>query len=110
MSQSCWHRGPGEIEKLLGNDYDEFDNGEYSVVSGIFEGERRKVTARTMFAMVKDINGKFVDGKAHVTCYSCHRGVLEPLTAPPPAPGRDVTVGTETGLPVNETRKAVAAI
>jgi hypothetical protein len=36
-----------------------------------------------MFAMVKDINAKFPDGKAHVTCYTCHRGAEMPLTAPP---------------------------
>lgn len=42
-----------------------------------------KVTARMMFEMVKDINSKFPDGKAHVTCYTCHRGAQEPLTAPP---------------------------
>jgi hypothetical protein len=44
-----------------------------------------KLTARMMFAMVKDINAKFPDGKAHVTCYTCHRGAQEPLTAPPAA-------------------------
>ena len=44
-----------------------------------------KVMARMMFAMVKDINAKFPDGKAHVTCYTCHRGQKEPLTAPPAA-------------------------
>jgi len=44
-----------------------------------------KLTARMMFAMVKDINSKFPDGKAHVTCYTCHRGQQEPLTAPPAA-------------------------
>ena len=44
-----------------------------------------KVTARMMFTMVKDINSKFPDGKAHVTCYTCHRGQTEPLTAPPAA-------------------------
>jgi hypothetical protein len=44
-----------------------------------------KLTARMMFAMVKDINSKFPDGKAHVTCYTCHRGAQEPLTAPPAA-------------------------
>ena len=47
-----------------------------------------KLTARSMFAMVKDINSKFPDGKAHVTCYTCHRGAQEPLTKPPaPAAG-----------------------
>jgi hypothetical protein len=44
-----------------------------------------KVMARMMFAMVNDINAKFPDGKAHVTCYTCHRGQQEPLTAPPAA-------------------------
>lgn len=44
-----------------------------------------KLTARMMFAMVKDINAKFPDGKAHVTCYTCHRGAQQPLTAPPAA-------------------------
>jgi hypothetical protein len=45
-----------------------------------------KLTARMMFAMVKDINSKFPDGKVHVTCYTCHRGAEQPLTAPPAAP------------------------
>ena len=44
-----------------------------------------KVTARVMFQMVKDINGKFPDGKTQVTCYTCHRGAEMPLTAPPAA-------------------------
>jgi hypothetical protein len=44
-----------------------------------------KLTARMMFAMVKDINAKFPDGKVHVTCYTCHRGAVMPLTAPPAA-------------------------
>ena len=45
----------------------------------------QKLTARIMFEMVKDINAKFPDGKAHVTCYTCHRGAPEPLMAPPAA-------------------------
>jgi hypothetical protein len=44
-----------------------------------------KVTARMMFAMVNDLNAKFPDGKVHVTCYTCHRGMTQPLTAPPAA-------------------------
>jgi Photosynthetic reaction centre cytochrome C subunit len=44
-----------------------------------------KVTARMMFAMTQEINAKFPDGKAHVTCYTCHRGQKEPVTAPPAA-------------------------
>jgi hypothetical protein len=41
-----------------------------------------KVTARMMLLMVKDINGKFPDGKEHVTCFTCHRGSTMPATAP----------------------------
>ena len=41
-----------------------------------------KVMARMMLTMVKDINSKFPDGKTHVTCFTCHRGSTEPLTAP----------------------------
>ena len=44
-----------------------------------------KVTARMMFQMTQEINAKFPDGKMHVTCYSCHRGVKEPLMAAPKA-------------------------
>ena len=44
----------------------------------------KKVVARQMMQMVKDINAKFPDGKVHVTCYTCHRGKLAPEMAPPP--------------------------
>jgi hypothetical protein len=47
--------------------------------------KQEKLTARMMFQMVNDLNAKFPDGKAHVTCYTCHRGQKEPLTAPPAA-------------------------
>jgi hypothetical protein len=47
--------------------------------------KHNKVVARAMFSMVKDINAKFPDGKAHVTCYTCHRGATgDPAMAPPP--------------------------
>jgi Photosynthetic reaction centre cytochrome C subunit len=42
-----------------------------------------KVKARMMIQMVMDINKGFGDGKEHVTCFTCHRGSTEPLTAPP---------------------------
>lgn len=41
-----------------------------------------KVTARMMFAMVENINKAFADGKEHVTCYTCHRGAMMPVSAP----------------------------
>jgi hypothetical protein len=47
--------------------------------------KEEKVMARMMIQMVGDINSKFPDGKVHVTCFTCHRGSTEPLTAPPAA-------------------------
>src|SRR5512146_917322 len=44
-----------------------------------------KEIARKMIVLTREINTKFPDGKAHVTCYTCHRGAEEPQTAPPPA-------------------------
>jgi hypothetical protein len=44
-----------------------------------------KLVARKMFAMTAQINAGFPDGKVHVTCYTCHRGQKQPLTAPPAA-------------------------
>lgn len=45
----------------------------------------KKEIARHMITMVQEINGKFPDGKEHVTCYTCHRGDPVPKMAPPPA-------------------------
>ena len=45
----------------------------------------KKVTARMMISMVKDLNTKLGNGKVVVTCYTCHRGKTEPETAPAPA-------------------------
>lgn len=45
-----------------------------------------KVTARMMFQMVEDINSKMpADAKVKVTCYTCHRGMEMPVSAPPAA-------------------------
>src|SRR5262245_51914519 len=45
----------------------------------------KKLVARSMMTMVKEINSKFPDGKEHVTCYTCHRGKTTPEMAPPAA-------------------------
>jgi hypothetical protein len=45
----------------------------------------KKETARMMITLTRDINGKFTDGKQHVTCFTCHRGSTEPVSAPPAA-------------------------
>jgi hypothetical protein len=50
------------------------------------DDKHHKEIARHMISMAKDINGKFPDGKTHVTCYTCHRGATEPATAPAEAP------------------------
>jgi hypothetical protein len=38
----------------------------------------RKLKARMMLEMVRDVNAKFGDGKTHVTCWTCHHGSTEP--------------------------------
>jgi hypothetical protein len=40
-----------------------------------------KQTARRMIAMVREINKNF-DGRTVVTCYTCHRGNVEPVGVP----------------------------
>jgi hypothetical protein len=47
-----------------------------------------KATALMMISMVGDINAKFGDGKMHVSCYTCHRGEVTPLTAAPAPPAQ----------------------
>src|SRR5712671_2463135 len=53
-------------------------------VSGNFASDEKptKEKARHMIAMEREINAKFPDVEGHVSCYTCHRGAVEPLTAP----------------------------
>jgi len=46
-----------------------------------------KLMARNMMHMMEDINAQFPDGKAHVTCYTCHRGESTPKMEPPAEAG-----------------------
>ena len=46
----------------------------------------KKEIARHMITMAADINAKFADGKVHITCYTCHRGEVEPKLAPEAKP------------------------
>jgi hypothetical protein len=51
----------------------------------------KKVIARAMIEMVKDVNSKVTtltgeSGKVFVTCYTCHRGKTEPETKPAALP------------------------
>ncbi|HLK51052.1 MAG TPA: c-type cytochrome [Bryobacteraceae bacterium] len=61
----------------------------YCHVQGQFDSDDnpKKGVARMMMTMVRQINMNFPDGKQHVTCYTCHRGAEEPLTAPPAGAG-----------------------
>jgi hypothetical protein len=59
----------------------------YCHVQGDFASDEnpKKNIARAMIRMANDINSKFPDGKAHVSCYTCHRGETEPKMAAPAA-------------------------
>ena len=53
--------------------------------------KRQKKNTRVMMQMTIDLNAKLANipeprpaGSNAVTCYTCHRGQLKPLTAPPP--------------------------
>ena len=45
----------------------------------------KKVKARMMLEMVRDINSKFGDGQTHVTCWTCHHASTTPQLAKPAA-------------------------
>ena len=44
----------------------------------------KKEIARRMIELTQKTNAQFLDGKMHVTCFTCHRGEAEPKTAPEP--------------------------
>jgi hypothetical protein len=44
-----------------------------------------KEIARMMISMTQEINAKFEGDKAHVSCFTCHRGETEPKITPPAA-------------------------
>lgn len=50
------------------------------------DDKRPKVTARDMMRMVADINARQFSGRAMVSCYTCHRGSVTPVTLPPLPP------------------------
>jgi hypothetical protein len=49
----------------------------------------KKNTARMMITMARQINANFTDGKQHVRCYTCHRGMEIPAMEPPAGAGDD---------------------
>ena len=57
---------------------------EFCHVQGAFEKDDKKPkqTARKMMEMMITINQENFDGKREVTCYSCHRGSINPVATP----------------------------
>ena len=64
--------------------------GEKGKLDFASDAKREKGVARAMMLMVRRINEqdlKVADWtQSKVTCFTCHRGAVRPLTAPPPAP------------------------
>ena len=64
--------------------------GEKGKMDFASDAKREKDIARAMMLMVRRINEqdlKVTDWReSKVTCFTCHRGAVKPLTAPPPAP------------------------
>ena len=54
------------------------------------DAKREKLVARSMLQMVHKINAEEFGVKdikdVKVTCFTCHRGAVKPLTVPPPPP------------------------
>ena len=73
---------------------------EHCHVKGNFASDDKpqKETARKMIVMARDLNAKYFThesgsepaaasataAKMHVTCFTCHHGSVEPMTAPAP--------------------------
>jgi hypothetical protein len=53
----------------------------------------KKVTARMMLSMTRELNASHFNGRERISCYTCHHGQQEPerapaAGAPPASPGR----------------------
>jgi hypothetical protein len=68
-----------------GNDLSTFDFAS--------DAKPEKATARKMMTMITALHAQYLNAVGDparlpkVTCYTCHRGVLKPLTAPPSGAG-----------------------
>jgi hypothetical protein len=62
----------------------------YCHVQGDFASDEnpKKAIGLMMMQMVGEINAKFPDGKQHVTCYTCHRGEVQPAMRAPEGAGK----------------------
>jgi photosynthetic reaction center cytochrome c subunit len=79
------------------------------------DDKEAKRTARKMMQMMMTINATSFGGEREVTCYSCHRGALEPVAIPAiaesePAPGPEPAVaGTPAAAPAVPTADQLVA-
>jgi len=55
-------------------------------VEGNFASDEnpKKQIARQMIRLTQKVNADFPDGKLRISCYTCHRGEVQPRTAPAP--------------------------
>jgi photosynthetic reaction center cytochrome c subunit len=76
---------------------------EHCHVQGAFDKDDKKpkVTARKMMLMMMAINKDNFEGHREVTCYSCHRGALDPVATP--------IIGAEEAPPAEEAPGAEKA-
>jgi hypothetical protein len=76
LGTRCEHCHVGQ-----GNDLSKFDFAS--------DEKPEKATARKMMALLNAVNGDYLKGigdpskPLKVSCYTCHRGALKPLVAPP---------------------------
>jgi hypothetical protein len=74
----------------LGVECSHCHTGEKGKMDFASDAKREKDIARAMMLMVRRINEqdfKVTDWReSKVTCFTCHRGAVKPLTATPPAP------------------------
>jgi hypothetical protein len=58
----------------------------YCHVEGSYASDEnpKKEVARRMIKLSRVVNADFDDGKLHVSCFTCHRGDVQPRTAPTP--------------------------
>jgi hypothetical protein len=66
------------------------------------DDKQPKRTAREMMRMVVDLNAGRFQGQARITCYTCHRGSVQPARTPPlpPPPGSAGSTTNPTRLPL----------
>jgi hypothetical protein len=75
------------------------------------DAKKEKLLARKMLMMVASINSQNFrvqawSANAKVTCFTCHRGSMRPLTAPPPEAPKQPTPSTATVPPGSAAHQA----